>query len=394
MIPTVSVILPVYNAERFLAEAVESILQQSYTNLELIILNDGSTDRSHTILQRYTDPRIVYVQNKTNLGLTKTLNKGLALARGEYIARQDADDISAPTRLEKQKQFLDTHPEIHLVGNFWLNIGPHGRLLSTQRLPVDSVEIREHLLVDLVITHATVMFRKEILAVTGKYRELAGSAEDLDLWLRLAENFDLCNIPEFLYSVRIHGDSVVGAGLNRHLESVYTVRKLALDRWQQTGRALSPPRIIARARLIMACQDLMMGRSDEGELNLCRAQEIFPPIRLSIRQNAADIAQMALYFCRISSTSPDIASWRQIGIRYIALVLSHLPSGWSMSSRKVLAQFFATLSFQAYASEQYSTVVKYALQSCVSDPYWIQNRGLWRIGAYALLKRNDALSRG
>lgn len=109
--PNISVILPAYNAERFLKEAIDSILAQTYTNFELIILNDGSTDRTEEIILSYKDPRIRYVKNETNLKLIKTLNKGIDLAKGKYIARMDADDISLPMRLEKEYEFMERHPD-------------------------------------------------------------------------------------------------------------------------------------------------------------------------------------------------------------------------------------------------------------------------------------------
>lgn len=121
----ISIILPAYNAECFLKEAIDSILAQTYTNFELIVLNDGSTDRTEEIILSYDDPRIRYVKNDTNLKLIKTLNKGIDLARGKYIARMDADDISLPTRLEKEYEFMEAHPDAgacsskvyHLRGN-------------------------------------------------------------------------------------------------------------------------------------------------------------------------------------------------------------------------------------------------------------------------------------
>ena len=108
--PKVSILMPVYNAEKYLIEAVDSILNQTFRDWELIIINDGSTDRSRELLSQIADNRVIIVDNETNLGLINTLNKGINLCKGEYIARMDADDISTPERIEKQVQFMDSHP--------------------------------------------------------------------------------------------------------------------------------------------------------------------------------------------------------------------------------------------------------------------------------------------
>ena len=113
--PVISVILPVYNAERFLREAIDSVLKQTFVDFEFIILNDGSTDKTEDIILSYKDPRIRYVKNEKNLKLIKTLNKGVDMARGKYIARMDADDISLPERFEKEVAYLEAHPDVAVV---------------------------------------------------------------------------------------------------------------------------------------------------------------------------------------------------------------------------------------------------------------------------------------
>lgn len=128
--PTISVILPAYNAERFLREAIDSILRQTYKDFELIILNDGSTDKTEEIALSYTDARIRYVKNRQNLKLIKTLNKGIELARGKYIARMDADDISLPNRFEEEVKFLEKHPDLSVVSCYPYNIGMDGKFLG------------------------------------------------------------------------------------------------------------------------------------------------------------------------------------------------------------------------------------------------------------------------
>ena len=126
----ISVILPAYNAEKFLREAIDSILGQTYKNFELIVLNDGSTDRTEDIILAYDDPRIRYVKNEKNLKLIKTLNKGIDLAKGEYIARMDADDISLPRRFEIEVNYLQEHSDIDVVSCFPYNMSMNGVVLG------------------------------------------------------------------------------------------------------------------------------------------------------------------------------------------------------------------------------------------------------------------------
>ena len=121
--PLVTVLMAVYNGEKYLREAIESILDQTYTNFEFLIINDGSSDRTEEIILSYNDKRIRYIKNEQNLKLIASLNKGLDLAKGEFIARMDADDISLPERLEKQINFLEKHPEIGLLGSWVRTLG-------------------------------------------------------------------------------------------------------------------------------------------------------------------------------------------------------------------------------------------------------------------------------
>jgi len=170
MIPSVSVIMSVYNGERYLREAIDSILTQTYTDFEFVIINDASTDASSGILAKYAthDSRIILLQNDTNLGLTKSLNIGLRLARGRYIARQDADDISLPHRFERQVRYLDEHPETMLLGAQCLLIDAQGMPIADRsHFPTTEMTIRWYLLADNAIAHPTVLFRRSLIETTA-----------------------------------------------------------------------------------------------------------------------------------------------------------------------------------------------------------------------------------
>ncbi|MBI1920674.1 MAG: glycosyltransferase [Geobacter sp.] len=210
-IPRVTVLMPVYNGERFLREAIDSILAQSFTDFELLIINDGSTDGSAGIIESYGDPRIRLVHNERNLGLVATLNRGIDLARGEYLARMDADDVSLPERLERQVTYLDAHPGVGVCAVRVALIGSEGEARGEwdmDRQTTSWQEIRACLPKSNCIAHPGVMARKDLLA-RYRYRAEQLHAEDYDLWLRLcADGHKIGKIAEPLLRYRVHDESV------------------------------------------------------------------------------------------------------------------------------------------------------------------------------------------
>jgi len=202
----ISVILPVYNAEEFLSDSIESILQQTFEDFELIIINDGSTDRSKDIALSYKDKRVKYIENKNNQGLIKSLNKGLHFAEGKYIARMDADDICHNTRFEKQISYFENNPDVDIVGTGQYIIGSQ-RIIYHK--PTNE-ENRIRLLLQPVVGHSTVMMKKDILNQNKLYYDKnAIYAEDYKLWV----DSSLCglvirNIDECLCGYRVHGNQI------------------------------------------------------------------------------------------------------------------------------------------------------------------------------------------
>jgi len=182
--PQVSVVTSVYNGEEYLEECVDSILNQTFQNFEYIILNNGSTDGTARILQRYTDPRLRIIHQE-NLGISKSLNKGINLSNSDLIARLDADDFSSPQRLEKQVTFMEKHPEIVLCGSRWLELV--GEKLSKQI--VDFVEtdqaIKKSMSLFNPFSHSGVIFRKKTFITAEGYSERFKYSQDYDLWLRM-----------------------------------------------------------------------------------------------------------------------------------------------------------------------------------------------------------------
>jgi glycosyltransferase involved in cell wall biosynthesis len=234
--PTISVLLPVYNSQRYLRLAIESILTQTFDDFELLALDDGSNDNSLSILCEFeaNDSR-VRVLSRENRGLVATLNELIAVSCGRYLARMDSDDICRPRRFEKQVAFLEAHPECVVVGSKCLAIDPEG-------MPIR--EFVGHFVHDEIdaalisgggqgrMSHPSVMMRREAIVQVGCYREEYRFAEDVDLFLRLAEIGKLANIPEVLILYRLHLNSVCHA----HSEEQRNVGRQAVKMaWKRRG---------------------------------------------------------------------------------------------------------------------------------------------------------------
>ena len=204
----VSVVMSVFNGERYLNASVDSILGQTFRDFEFIIINDGSPDNTAEILGSYSDPRIIIVNNEVHVGLTKSLNKGLKLAKGKYIARMDADDISLPRRFEKQVAFMDATPEVGVCGTWLEAFCVDKRYICSY--PEHHDDISAGMLFGGTIGHPTVMIRKEsILTLNEFYNEELACTQDAEYWARLGGlGVKLANICEVLLKYRIHESSV------------------------------------------------------------------------------------------------------------------------------------------------------------------------------------------
>ncbi|WP_071530750.1 glycosyltransferase [Selenomonas sp. CM52] len=209
----ISVIMPVYNQQNFIGAAIESILAQTYSNFELIILDDGSTDDSLKIIRSYTDPRIRVVWGKGNRKLVPPLNDGIRMARGKYVARMDSDDISLPRRFEEQVGFLEAHPDVDICGTFFRTIGRGINYVASY--PIEHNDIKLAQMFFCSFAHPAIMIRRStILEKNLFYDEAFLYAEDYDLWSRMAwEGCVFYNIPKVLLRYRVgkfHISSVHG----------------------------------------------------------------------------------------------------------------------------------------------------------------------------------------
>lgn len=225
----ITVLMPVYNAGPYLDAALDSILGQTCTDFELLVIDDGSTDDSVSRVALRNDPRIRLLRQPRNLGLVAALNRGLDEARGEYVARMDADDISLPKRLAKQSAFLNAHPEIGVCGT-WME-GFSSEASALWRAPVAHEDICCHLLFESTLFHPTVMLRRELFNRHAlRYDPDYPHAEDYEVWGRCALYFRLANLPEVLLRYRIHAASVGGRNRAGKLATARRVRARQLDK--------------------------------------------------------------------------------------------------------------------------------------------------------------------
>jgi len=224
----VSIVLPVYNGEKYLAESLDSILAQTYRNWELVIINDGSTDSTENLILKYQDKRIKYFPNDVNKGIIFSLNRGLRESNGIYIARIDADDIALPYRLEKQVRFLSENPDYDLCGSYFQTIDSNGRLLKNVTFPANNRDAQSYLLLHNCFCHSAIMMRTGI-AKDLKYDENFQVCEDYDLWYRISRTGKILNLPEFTTLYRVHDNNMSTRKSEIMFAHVNKINKRILD---------------------------------------------------------------------------------------------------------------------------------------------------------------------
>ena len=244
---TLTVLMPVYNAAAHLPEALHSVLSQTLRDFELLVVDDGSTDASGEILSACRDPRLRVVRFERNRGQTQALNEGLRAASGELVARQDADDVSAPDRLERQAAFLRARPEVALLGTQGLRVDARGRALEALRRPCETAGIRWALLFDNAFLHSSVMFRKAALLELGGYDGSFRYCQDFDLWSRVAGRHAVANLSQTLLTNRAHAGSMTQTLMDHNLEENRRVVGRNLE--SLLALAPSPEQVALAARL-------------------------------------------------------------------------------------------------------------------------------------------------
>ncbi|MEY4571682.1 MAG: hypothetical protein RLZ10_893 [Bacteroidota bacterium] len=220
----VSVLLPVFNSEKYLSEAIESILEQSCTDFEFLIINDGSTDRSEEIILSYSDLRIRYIKNESNLKLIKTLNKGIQFCNGKYIVRMDADDISHKNRIQKQVDFMESNPDVGICGSWFEAFG------NTESRIVQFKETHDEIMTKMLyqchFCHPSIIIRREIFDDPSMYfDENYLHAEDYDFYLKLSRKWKLHNLQEVFLKYRTHDESVSNKFKSIQIENSLKIKK-------------------------------------------------------------------------------------------------------------------------------------------------------------------------
>ena len=203
--PKISIITITRNRAGFISAAIESVLKQTFSNWELLILDDSSTDNTESVVKKFTDPRIQYIKNTTVLGISSNRNKGLALAHGEYTAVLDSDDVWTDTeKLQKQIDFLEENPDYVLIGSNIKIVDEKGTVIKNTDFPTEDTDIRRNILKDNPIPHSTVLYRKDSAKKIGGYNNRLSCVEDLDLFLKLGQNGKFKNLKEITTAYTRH----------------------------------------------------------------------------------------------------------------------------------------------------------------------------------------------
>ena len=400
MKPSLSVIMAVYNAEQYLQKSVGSILDQTFSDYELIVIDDGSTDGSLDMIRSFDDPRIHIIQNPSNLGQTRSLNKGIAISSGEFIARQDADDYSDPDRFRLQVDHLKQHPKVGLLGTSYKIVDKQGNILETVVLPESDEDLQARLLRGNIFCHGSVMMRGEILRLVGGYNERFPVTQDYELWLRLAEHASLANLSPALYFLRFDEGSVT----RRRRTVQLSYRRLALVLAGQRRRNESPidipedvearypaePERVAGDARRAAYLFYVSGDIDQAEdllkqsVTVLAASTNGKSTHLPERWNEWVVSRAHV----LSEQKHDV----QAGVDFIKWALGIVASDRA-NTRRSIARYYADRVFTAGQCAESRPLIHYYLKAIMLDPAYLQNRGLLVQVWNALRKPNEPRKR-
>lgn len=313
--PLVTVLMPVRNGAAHLSESLASILGQTFEDFELLVLDDGSTDATPEILRATTDPRLRVVTNPQNLGLVPTLNRGLEVARGSLIARQDHDDISLPTRLQRQVEFLRTHPDCALVGTEAIQTDAAGRKAFRLLRPSGEESIRWYLCFDNAFIHSSVMFRRDVVKSEFGGYPLSLHSEDYALWSQIARKHLTANLPESLLLYREHQSSVTGS-MSASEAAAFDAATGAI-RWENLQAVFGDRATPEDARVLSTY------RRDFSADSAARFTEVFDRLastHASSVQNRVEFARVrAIQLADLAYRLLPIARWSALALFYRAV---------------------------------------------------------------------------
>lgn len=304
--------MPVYNGEKYLRQAIDSILNQSFSDFELILVNDGSTDSTPQIINSYNDKRIVLI-NQKNQGVARSLNNGLKMAIGEYVRRHDADDISSTESLQIQVDFLDNNPDYVMVSNQQAFMTSNGKIARNYKLPHDSFFVGkektdlnfDHFSLSSAspVVHGTACYRRKEVLEMGSYRPEFIVSEDNDLWIRLIEKYKVAILNKCTYFMRIHPQSATHV----HSDKINFFRKLLLDYSRERRENGSDP--------LMRNEEIQQFHSSINKQNLASSEKIHDEKRwfYSFLINAKDYKlAFNLFFKVVKREWKNIQAWKML----------------------------------------------------------------------------------
>ena len=269
MYPEVTVLMSVCNGEKYLRQSIDSILSQTYSDFEFLIIDDGSTDLSRDIVVSYDDQRIRLIQNKTTLGQTACLNNGLTISNAKYIARIDQDDISLPGRLERQVSFLNENPGTVLLGSWVDIIDEKNNILNNYRIPTDKNEIINFFIQSnfTPFPHSSVMFQRDVVRQIGGYPSNFKYSQDIILYIKIVKKFQFAVFPEILVQIRHHEEQQIRIkDLDRIKESIeFYERALRLPLISNMSLRIGKRKVI-RQKILYAMELIKIGNIKNGKL--------------------------------------------------------------------------------------------------------------------------------
>lgn len=323
-LPLVSVIMPVFHHEQYIQEAIDSIINQTYRKFELLILVDDPSDKTQKILDEYekTDERIKVFYD-SHLGLINSLNKGIRLAQGKYIARMDADDICLPKRFQRQVEYLESNNGITLLGTGAYLINCDDKLLQIIRPPIKPYIIRWHLIFSNCFIHSSVFFKRDEAACLGYYRNGANYVEDYDFWSRICDVYDVANLQEVLMINRIRENSVSSQYSTNQIENGARVSYTNIIKYLGTG--VSPG-------LVTNVHSMLAGNTKMDKINLENTLQLLSDITekfievndLNRRETQQLDRYLAEYYILIAKASWGILSTLET-FKVLSLAMKHNP---------------------------------------------------------------------
>lgn len=381
--------MSVYNGGRYLREAVNSILDQTVNDFEIVIVDDGSIDETERILDSFDCSRIVRLRNDTNIGLTRSLNQGLRAASGDYVARHDADDISEPERFVMQRDFLDASPQVAVVGSGHHEIDVRGVIRRYVKPIASDRDIYDHLIYRNCLCHGTTMMRRQAVINVGGYDDELPVAQDWDLWLRLGESHELANLNIPLYRLRITSESV-SARHRRLQRSVGIQISEAAVQWRQGHLPKYPPsaQAMARFHVHMAIEALATDNAVVAQKNIVAATACNPHVGDDWPYIAQQVVLRAFEMGEWHRIDVRTEQDAAMGLRFASRMFDLVSDLLLLSRdrrRSAMAELHAAYAFAVSRSGDRAATRKHCLQAWRMDIHQGRNVGMWKtfFGSYS-----------